>query len=366
MSDVPQSDRLEGYPHPRETGRLIGHAAEETRFLENFLSGRFHHAWLITGARGVGKASFAYRAAKFLLSDAAQGGGGLFGPPDSLDVPEGDPALPLIRARAHPGLAVLKRQYDVKNKRFYSVIRVDEVRALSPLFQLTAAEGAWRIVIIDPVDEMNASAANAILKILEEPPKRVLFLLISHTPARLLPTIRSRCRQLALRPLSDADMGRVLDDHKVDIKPGDMEKLLTLAEGSPGKALRLLEAKGLDIFKAILDIFKDYPRLDTATLHKLADSSGGREAEAVYRSICELYPWWLTRLVRAAAENFEGDYLVAGEAEIMRKMIARHSPADWSALWERGNELIKKADEVNLDSKQVVLNLFLNVERMGE
>ncbi len=365
MSDIPLSDKLDGYPHPQDTGRLIGHEAAEKLFLDNYLSGRFHHAWLVTGAKGVGKATFAYRAAKFLLCQDGEGAGGLFGPPETLDVSENHPSLALLRAGSHPGLAVLRRQYDTKNKKFFTVIRVDEVRALNSFFQLTASEGSWRIVIIDPVDDMNASAANAILKILEEPPKKTLFLLLSHTPAGLLPTIRSRCRQLALRPLNDAHMREVLTPYCETLSPEQLEMLLILAEGSPGKALRLLDAKGLEIFTAILDIFRGYPRLDAEKLHALADSSGTKDAEAVYRSICELYPWWLTRLVRAASENFETDILVPGEADIMKRMAAAHPPSAWADLWDKGNELIKKADSINLDRKQVVLNLFLNVERMG-
>ncbi|MZR30434.1 DNA polymerase III subunit delta' [Sneathiella litorea] len=365
MTDLPISDKLDGYPHPQDTQRLFGHEAAEKLFLDNFLSGRFHHAWLITGARGVGKATFAYRAAKFLLSQLSSGGGGLFGPPESFDVPEDDPALSLIHAGSHPGLAVLRRQYDTKKKKFYTVIRIDEVRALSPFFQLTASEGSWRIVIIDPVDEMNASAANAILKILEEPPKKTLFLLVSHTPAGLLPTIRSRCRQLALRPLDDTNMRAVLAPHSENLSSDQLDMLLTLAEGSPGKAFRLLEAGGLDIFTALLDIFKGYPRLDAEKLHALADKSGLKDGETRYRSVCEIYPWWLTRLVRAASEEFASNNLVPGEAEIMKQMISHHSPSAWVELWEKGNDLIKRADSINLDRKQVVLNLFLNVERMG-
>ncbi|MCC3306054.1 DNA polymerase III subunit delta' [Sneathiella sp. HT1-7] len=365
MTDLPQSDKLDGYPHPRDTTHLIGHEEAEERFLDNFMSGRFHHAWLITGARGVGKATFAYRAAKFLLSQQAGGGGGLFGPPETLDVPEDDPALALMHAGSHPGLAVLRRQYDTKGKKFYTAIRVDDVRTLSPFFQLTASEGSWRIVIVDSVDDMNPSAANAILKTLEEPPKKTLFLLLSHTPAGLLPTIRSRCRQLALRPLDDANMRKVLAPHCETLSPEQLDMLLTLSEGSPGKALRLLEAGGLEIFTALLDIFKEYPRLDAEKLHALADKSGLKDGETRYRSVCEIYPWWLTRLVRAASEDFAGNNLIAGEAEIMKQMISRHSPSDWAQLWEKGNELIKRADSINLDRKQVVLNLFLNVERMG-
>lgn len=365
MTDLPQSDKLDGYPHPRDTTQLIGHEEAEERFLDNFMSGRFHHAWLITGARGVGKATFAYRAAKFLLSQQAIGGEGLFGPPETLDVPEDDPALALIHAGSHPGLAVLRRQYDTKGKKFYTAIRVDDARTLSPFFQLTASEGSWRIVIVDSVDDMNPSAANAILKTLEEPPKKTLFLLLSHTPAGLLPTIRSRCRQLALRPLDDANMRKVLTPHCETLSPEQLDMLLTLSEGSPGKALRLLEAGGLEIFTALLDIFKEYPRLDAEKLHALADRSGLKDGEIRYRSVCEIYPWWLTRLVRAASEDFAGNALMPGEADIMKRMISRHSPSDWAQLWEKGNELIKRADSINLDRKQVVLNLFLNVERMG-
>ncbi len=212
---------------------------------------------------------------------------------------------------------------------------------------------------------MNQNAANAILKILEEPPRKTLFLLLSHTPAGLLPTIRSRCRQLALRPLGDEDMRRFLVPYSETISPDQLEMLLTLAEGSPGMALRLLEAGGLEIFADILDIFRNYPVLNAEKLHALADKSGLKDGEAGYRMICELYPWWLTRLVRAASNDFSDSNLVPGEADIMKKMISRQAPADWVEIWETGNDLIKRADVINLDRKQVVLNLFLNVERMG-
>lgn len=365
MTELPQTDKLDGYSHPKDTSRLIGHEVAEARFLANFQSSRFHHAWLITGARGVGKATFAYRAAKFLLSQQADGGGGLFGPAETLDVPDDDPALALIHAGSHPGLAVLRRQYDTKSKKFSTAIRVDDVRTLSSFFQLTASEGSWRIVIIDPVDDMTPSAANAILKTLEEPPKKSLFLLLSHTPAGLLPTIRSRCRQLALRPLDDAHMRTVLAPHSETLSPDELDMLLTLSEGSPGKALHLLEAGGLEIFTGLLDIFKEYPRLDAEKLHALADKSGLKDGETRYRSICEIYPWWLTRFVRAASVEFAGSDLIPGEAEIMKRMVSHHAPSAWVELWEKGNALIKRADSINLDRKQVVLNLFLNVERMG-
>ncbi|WP_373087350.1 DNA polymerase III subunit delta' [Sneathiella sp.] len=364
MSEVPVPDKLDKYPHPQDTRRLIGHETAEKIFLGNFNSGRFHHAWLITGAKGVGKATFAYRAAKFLLTQGA-GEGGLFGPPDSLNVADGSPALAQIKAGAHPGLIVLKRQYDTKNKKLFTVIRVDDVRARAGFFRLTASEGSWRVVIVDPVDEMNSSAANAMLKILEEPPEKTVFLLLSHTPAGLLPTIRSRCRQLPLRPLSETDMRSVLEPFSRTLSPDQVDMLLAMADGSPGKALQLLDTGGLDIFAGLLDILKTYPRLDAEKLHGLADSVGRKDGEGAYRTICELYPWWLSRMVRAGSSNFTDGQFIHGESDIMKRLVVAHPLDAWVDLWEKGNRLIKKSDAVNLDRKQVVLNLFLAIERMG-
>ena len=363
MSDLPVADKLENYPHPKETEELVGQSHAENAFLENYNSGRFHHAWLITGATGVGKATFAYRAAKFLLS--GEGDGGLFGPPDSLDVSGGTPALAQISAGAHPGLATLTRQYNPKGKKLFSAIRVDDVRALSRFFRLTASEGSWRVVIIDPVDDMNSNAANAILKTLEEPPEKTIFLLLSHTPAGLLPTIRSRCRVLALQPLGEADMRRLLAPQLATLSETDAAMLLTMADGSPGKALQLLDTGGLGILSSLLAIFRSYPRLDPEKLHALADLVGRKDGEGAYGLICEIYPWWLSRLVRMICLDFNDTTLDPAEIDIMKRLAAGHPPDAWVDLWERGNKLIEKAHNVNLDRKQVVLNLFLNVERMG-
>jgi len=364
VTEFPVSDKLENYSHPKETENLQGQGAAEKLFLDNFNSGRFHHAWLITGAKGIGKASFAYRAAKFLLS--GEGEGGLFGPPESLDVPADTPAISQVLAGSHPGLAVLNRHYDQKGKKFYSAIRVDDVRALSGFFRLTAADGSWRVVIIDPVDDMNNNAANAILKILEEPPERTVFFLLSHTPAGLLPTIRSRCRLLPLIPLSEADMRTVLGPHTETLSEAEMNMLLTLADGSPGKALQLMDAGGTAVFSNLLAIFTSYPRLNAEKLHALADQAGKKDGEGVYALICELYPWWLSRLVRNISTDFGASEIADNEIDIMKRLADAHSPDAWVDLWEKGNRLIEKAASVNLDRKQVVLNLFLNVERMGK
>jgi len=358
VSDLPEIDRLEGFPHPRDCTQLLGQHAAETEFLESFNGGRFHHAWLITGTKGVGKASFAYRAAKFLLSQ--EEGGGLFGPPDTLDTDPSHSAVQLMNAGAHPGLNVLKRQYDVKGKKFFKAIRVDDVRSLSSFFGLKSSDGGWRVVIVDTMDDMNINAANAILKILEEPPKKTIFLLLSNAPAGLLPTIKSRCRRLALDPLPEDVTQQVISPFTGDMSQDALMTLTSLSEGSPGKAAALFNAGGLDAFSGLLSIFGSYPNYDPAKLHGLADLAAKKESEALYRVLCELFPWWLSRFVRAASIGMDKLPLVSGEAEIMQTLLSSKPIPFWIEVWEHANHLIERADTVNLDKKQVILNLFLS------
>lgn len=358
MSEIAPVDQLEGLAHPKETLKLVGHEQAEHAFLESFNGGRFHHAWLISGVHGVGKATFAYRAAKFLLSQTATGGG-LFGPPDALDVDPDEPAVKLILSGAHPGLTVLKRKYDDKGKKYFKNIRIDDVRKLNSFFGMTSTDGGWRVVIVDAADDMNINAANALLKILEEPPKKTIFFLLSHSPAALLPTIKSRCRRLSLNPLSPQANQEVIrnlvdgaDDPSVDV-------LSYLSEGSPGKAAALHASGGLDAFLGLLELFDSYPNYDPDKLHGLADLAGKKDGEALYRVLCELIPWWLSRFVRHASTGIDDGTLIDGEAAIMQKLIQQRPLSFWVKIWEKVNHLIERADTINLDRKQVILNIFL-------
>lgn len=357
MSDLPAVDALDGVPHPKDCGTLIGHESAEAEFLDSFNGGRFHHAWLISGVSGLGKASFAYRAAKFLLSQT--GGDGLFGPPDSLDVDPGHQAISLINAGAHPGLTILRRQYDDKGKKFYKNVRIDDVRGLNDFFGMTSSDGGWRVVIVDAADDLNINAANALLKILEEPPKKTIFFLLSHSPAALLPTIRSRCRRLALQPLNSTQVADVVRPLAPDLDEPSLDALTFIAEGSPGKALALYKAGGLDAFLGILELFNSYPKYDPEKLHGLADLAAKKESEALYRVLCELIPWWLSRFVRTVSMGIEYVSLIEGEAAIMQKLADQQPLSFWVEMWEKTNHLIERADTVNLDRKQVILNLFL-------
>ena len=270
----PEPDRVEGAPHPRETRALCGQARAEAAFLDAHAGGRLHHAWLLTGPRGVGKATLAWRIARFLLTEPpAADGAGLFGDtppaPTSLDVPEDHPALRRMEALAEPSLFLLRRAWDDKARppRLKTVITVDEVRRLKGFFALSAADGGRRVVIVDAADEMNANAANALLKLLEEPPAGAVLLLVSHQPSRLLPTIRSRCRELRLETLGAEDMAAALA--AAGHAPGEeAEALAELAGGSVGEAVRLANLDGLAAYRSLVALFAGAPGIDRPRGHR--------------------------------------------------------------------------------------------------
>src|SRR5215813_6002225 len=214
-ADAGELEKLEwpyDWPPPWRNSRLLGHKAAEQALLAAHTSGRLHHAWLIAGPRGIGKATLAWRFARYLLAGQAQGG--LFGGvADSLEVPADAPGRSLVDARSHPDLFHLRRTLNPDTGRIRAEIAVDDVRGLSEFMHMTPAMGEWRVAIVD--------AANAVLKILEEPPPRAVLLIVAHAPGRLLPTIRSRCRRLALQPLSDDTVIKLLGDYAPNTSPDE-------------------------------------------------------------------------------------------------------------------------------------------------
>lgn len=351
-------------PHPRAAADLIGHEAAERLLLDAWASGRMPHAWLIGGVPGIGKATLAYRFARFALSQGGEAGG-LFGaaaPATSLAVPAGHPVFNRVAAAGHADLLSIERPMDEKKGRLKRDIPVDEVRRIQPFLRLTAAEGGWRVVVLDGADRLNTAGQNAILKILEEPPERALLLVVTDNPGGLLPTIRSRCRKLMLNPLPEQVVFDLLGGQRPSLDGSDRAALARLAEGSIGRALDLADAGGLALYRDMVGLLSPLPRLDTAGLHGFADRIARRGAETSYEVATSLLTWWLSRLARGIARGELPPPVVPGEGELMQRLAGERGLDRWVEVWEKVSRLFERAESANLDRKQVVLNALLAVE----
>jgi len=344
-------------PHPRETAGLVGHEPAERVLGQAAASGRLAHAWLITGPRGIGKATLAYRFARHLLA-GGEGGEGK----GSLALAPEHPVFQRLAARGHGDLRAIERGVDPRTKRARKEIVVDDVRGLHDFFTLTASESGWRIAIIDAADEMNRNAANAVLKILEEPPPRGLLLLVSHAPGRLLPTIRSRCRRLALRPLAGDQLIATVAAQIDDLDETERRQLARLAQGSPGHALYLMASGGLEVYRSLCAILSSLPRLDMRAAHALADRLNRREAQDSYAAFGEMIRTALAAIIRAAATGHDAE---EGDDAPWRRLGALASLDQWLEVWDKTDRLIARGDAVNLERKQVVLNIFISIQKLA-
>lgn len=363
--ELPRADQAESAPHPRETAQVFGQDAAERAFLDAYNSDRLHHGWLLTGPQGVGKATLAWRIARFLLA-TPPAEDGLFGappPPKSLDIDPEHPVAHRIQALAEPGLASITRSYDDKGKMRGQIV-VDDIRTLNRFFGLSATDGGRRVVIVDSADEMNVSAANALLKMLEEPPARTTILLVSHQPSRLLPTIRSRCRSLRLAPLSPEAMQSALAQTGAGL-PQNPDHLAALAQGSAGAALRLLNLGGLEIYAELVRILDTLPRLDRARALKLAEAAAARGAADKFELLLTLMETALARLARTgAAGQPPAPEAAPGEAA----MLARLSPTPakaraWANLAAEATQRARHGQAVNLDPAALVLDTVFKMQK---
>lgn len=358
--------------HPRRNTHLDGHAAAEKRLLDSWNSGRMHHAWLIGGPPGIGKATLAFRMARFVLTKGLAGEQemGLFGPPPdptSLNVDMDSPVCHRIASSGHADLLTIQRTWDEKRKRFKRDLAVDEVRKIAPFLRLTSAEGGWRVVIVDGADQLNSSGQNALLKILEEPPNKALILLVADNVGAMLPTIRSRTRKLALEPLSEGQVRSLLFRYLPDLADGERTALARLAEGSIGRAMELHAAGGLDLYKAMLGVFDTLPRLDILGAYAFIDATlrGGNE-EANWVAVAELMSWWLGRIARAAARGTVPPEVVPGEAALVHRLMQGSHRAGgldrWVEVWENTNHMFAKAESANLDRRQTLMSVLSRIE----
>jgi DNA polymerase-3 subunit delta' len=328
----------EAVPHPRETRHLFGHAEAEQTLLDAYRSGRIPHGWLIGGPSGIGKATLTYRLARFVLaypdpnSRAVQDA-------TSLALPDNDLVGQRVAAQSHADLLTLERT-EGDTGRMRTVITVDQVRRTVSFFGSTAGSGGWRICIVDTADELQTpQAANALLKVLEEPPPRALILLVSEAPARLLPTIRSRCRRLTLRALSEQDVVRAAaqalhrgpEDHAII-------EAASVAEGSVGRALALLEGPALALRRRLLELLERLPATDPQALHALGDAIAGTEPQKLETFVDTVNAWLAKRLH------------TAGASPAQRVRIAE--------AWDKVNAAAGDVDTYNLERKPFVFRTF--------
>ena len=323
--------------HPRETQELFGHAEAEQTLLEAYRSGRIPHAWLISGPRGIGKATLAYRMARFVLAHPDPNAAAVNAARTlAVDVEHG--VARRVAAQAQPDLLVLERTVGDRGK-LRQDIAVDDVRRSVAFFGSTAGEGGWRLAIVDSVDELNAAGANALLKVLEEPPARTLLLLVSHALGLVLPTIRSRCRLLNLRPLASADVARaVAAALGRDANETEVTEAASLAEGSVGRAVTMLDGPALALRQRLIQLLDGLPDTDPMALHALGDAIAGTDPQPLATFIDTINAWLSGRM--------------AGDAQESARM------ARIAEVWEKINRAAREAETFNLERKPLVFAVF--------
>jgi DNA polymerase III subunit delta' len=325
-------------PEPRANPELHGHADAARTLEEAARSGRLHHAWLIAGPPGLGKATLAYHFARWLLAGRPPG-------KEPLAVDPKDAVFRRVAASAHADLLTIEAGTLQGERKRSDVINVDAARLIPGFMALTAAEGGWRVVVLDGAELMNPAAANSVLKVLEEPPPRALLLLLSGAPGRLLPTIRSRCRRLDLSPLPDPVMLPLLARWLPEMPTGERQALARLAGGSPGRALALADGGGLEIQGLVDQVLASLTRPDPKLAHGVADRLGAQRDSAGFLTFMGL----LRRAIATAARD------AAREPAGAPAWLGLRPLAEWSALWDRLGHLAAETDALNLDRKQAVL-----------
>ncbi|MEZ5666786.1 MAG: DNA polymerase III subunit delta' [Alphaproteobacteria bacterium] len=342
--------------HPRGTADLVGHAAAEALLLDLWNGGRMPHAVMLCGRPGIGKATLGYRLARFVLAQGAQpAGAGLFDDgPTTLALPPDSPTFRRVASGGHVDLMVLERPWDEKRNRRRGVIPMEMAQKAVQFLRLTSGEGGWRVVLVDAVDDLNASSANALLKVLEEPPPRVLLILIANAVGRVLPTIRSRCRQLALAPLSDEQTRAVVAAHAPDAAADECSLAVRLADGSPGQALALLDEGAAALYVDFIELMGAMPDYDVGRAIAFAEAAGASGDEAPFAAFTGLFAGWIGRLVRGAATG-EAAPPLAREGEVNARLAGGSALDPWFEVWDKARAWFAETNALNLDRKQAVL-----------
>ena len=328
-------------PAPRATPFLKGHQAAVKLFHGAVANKRVHHAWLLSGPKGIGKATLAFHLARFLLKagEGADPAGDI-----PLEVSASDPLFVRVASGAEGNLRVIERSLNEQTGALRAEIVVEDIRALRAFFEMTAAREGWRVAIIDSADEMNRSAANALLKMLEEPPAKSVLLLVSHAKGRLLPTIRSRCQQVSLNPLGESDVAAVVKTLFPSLPEKETQELASLSQGAPGFAVRLA-AHGGPKLKALVEGLLSGKAMGAGAMHELATALSAKANEEKYFLFHELLTRALGDKIRALG--------TAGNAKARLDC--------WLSLWDNVNRLVGEGEGLSLSRKQILLLILEEV-----
>ncbi|MFO0388957.1 MAG: DNA polymerase III subunit delta' [Alphaproteobacteria bacterium] len=331
--------------HPKNSTFLFGHDDAELQLHGDAKAGRLPHGLIISGIRGIGKATLAYRLARILLTQEGVNPEAVFS---------------RIAAGSHTDLLVLEPEFDEKKGEYAKDINVDQAREVAKFLSLTAAESNWRVVIIDSADALNTNAANAILKILEEPPPQAILLLISHQPSLLLPTIRSRCQVIKLRPLKHEAFVEAAKYLLPDAGGGKLSAFAQLTGGAPGKALEYEEQGALAMYDEILALVESLPVLDSAALHAFADKALVEKPHEKWRLFADLALFLFERIAKQAADiGLEG--VTSREVEVLEHLAKLYPPHVWANKWQQSADNFLLAQRLHLDYKQVIITFFHSI-----
>ena len=363
------SDKIAGAPHPMLANEIIGHSSQKLSFLSSFASNRLPQCWLLAGDMGIGKASFAWLIAKFLLTTKYQ-------PADlkidlnetninSILEPQSGSTLNRIISGSEQRVYIVRRGYNEKRKAFFKNISIEDVRKLQSYCSLSIADGGKRIIIIDTADDLNKSSSNALLKLLEEPPKNTIFLLISHQPNHLLPTIKSRCQKLSFSNLDQTDLGAVLTAIGCKIEPSDEVPLSILSKGSAGAACRLINSNCINLYRDILNIASSLPNLNTNKILQLSQNYFAKAKPSEFEIFIEMMQHFFSRLCKTGVmQKPVLPSVTDNEAKIMKSLCPNLKSARlWSDVANISLAKLNKGYLLNIDIESLILDAFIYLEK---
>ncbi len=372
----PETAVSDSLSHPKEMPYCLGHGRQEELFLELFKKDKLPHAMIFSGEQGVGKSTMAFRLARFLLKhghaidknqDSLFGGGdGYMGDMQadisSLDVAADDPVFSRIASGGHADLLYIHRHYDSTKNKLDANLKVEALRKIEPFLRKTSSQGGWRIVIIDDADTMNRNAQNAILKILEEPPANVLIILITHRIGMLIPTIRSRARNVAFDSLSHDIMNELLNKQGYSLSFSEIETLGALSKGSIGRALHFAEEGGLETLSLIMEHLDDAPNWNWAKIHPLSTSLATPAQDKEYRMFAELLQWVFRQILFAKARAGQSlpHYI---QNDSLQKIMNDYSLEKLISISDNLKNHFERVDFSNLDRRDAVRGAFLVIDQ---